>query len=95
MPKLKCSGEGTSLTNFQNVKNDPMGPSNLEFLDSFPNMAHNFSKFQDTKNSKCYHGAIFNPKSSQKVPKMAIFTCTMNEAFLGLILSNFYVKLIV
>ena len=27
MTKLKCFGGSTSLTNFQNVKNDHMGPS--------------------------------------------------------------------
>ena len=89
MPKLKCSGEGTSLTNFQNVKNDPMGPSNLEFLDRFPNMAHVFSKFQVIKIWQCYIEAIFNPKSSQNWPKIAIFTKKMNEAVLDLLLTQF------
>ena len=73
MPKLKCSGEGTSLTNFQNVKNDPMGPNNLEFLGRFPNMTDGFSKFQVIKIWQCYIEAIFNPKSSQKVLKIARF----------------------
>ena len=71
MPKLKCSGEGTSLTNFQNMKNDPMGVLNLEFYDMYPNMMYVFSIFQVTKKWQCYHGAIFNPKSSQKVTKIA------------------------
>ena len=73
MLKLKCSGEGTSLTNFQNVKNDPMDPSNFEFLDWFPNMAHIFSKYKVIKIWQCYNEAIFNPKSSQKVLKIAKF----------------------
>ena len=87
MPKLKCSGEGTSLTNFQNVKNDPMVAINFEFLDRFPNLTHVFSKFQVIKNWQCYNGAIFNPKSSQKWPKIAIFTKNTNEAVLGLLLT--------
>ena len=73
MPKLKCSGQGTSLTNFQNVKNEPMGPRNFEFHDSFPNITHVFSNYKVTKNWQCYHGVIFNPKSSQKGLKTAIF----------------------
>ena len=85
MPKLKCSGEGTSLTNFQNVKNDPMGARNFEFLDRFPNLTHVFSKFQVIKNWQSYHGVIFNPKSSQNWPKRASFASKMNEAFLDLI----------
>ena len=72
MPKLKCSGEGTSLTNFQNVKNDPMGVLNLEFYDMYPNMIHVFRIFQVTKKWQCYHGAIFTPKRSQKMEKIAI-----------------------
>ena len=85
MLKLKCSGEGTSLTNFQNVKNDPMGANNFEFQDRFPNMTHVFSKFQVIKYWQCYHGGISNPKSSRKWPKRAISTYKTNEAFLELI----------
>ena len=73
MLKLKCSGEGTSLTNFQNVKNDPMGPNFLEFHDEYTNMTHVFSKLKVIKNCQCYHEAVFNPKSSQKVQKRAKF----------------------
>ena len=80
MPKLKCSGEGTSLTNFQNVKNEPIGPRNFEFWDSFPIMTHVFSNYQVTKNWQCYHGVNFNLKSSQKWPKSAIFRNMRNFA---------------
>ena len=73
MPKLKCSGEGTSLTNFQNVKNDPMGPNFFGFYDMYTNMTHVFGKLKVTENCQCYHEAIFNPKSSQKVQKRARF----------------------
>ena len=79
MPKLKCSGEGTSLTNFQNVKNDPMGVLNLEFYYMYSNMIYVFSIFQVTKKWQCYHGAIFNPKSSQKMVKIAIFQNICNH----------------
>ena len=82
MLKLKCSGQGTSLTNFQNVKNDPVGPNSFEFYDMCTNMTHVFSKLQVTKNCQCYHEAIFNPKSSQKWPKIAIFPHKMKEAVL-------------
>ena len=73
MLKLKCSGEGTSLTNFQNVKNDPMGPNFFEFYNKYTNMTHVFGKLKVIKNCQCYHKAIFNPKSSQKVQKRARF----------------------
>ena len=68
------------------MKNDHLGQSKFEFYDIYHNVTHVLSKFQDTKNWQCYHGAIFNPKSSQKVPRIAIFTYKMNEAFLDLIL---------
>ena len=71
MTKLKFFGSSTSLTNFQNVKNHPMGPSNFEFYDIYLNITHGFSKLQVPKNQQCYHGAIFNPKSSQNWPKSA------------------------
>ena len=71
MTKLKFFGSSTSLTNFQNVKNHPMGPSNFEFYDIYLNIIHDFSKLQVTKSYQCYHGAIFNPKSSQNWPKSA------------------------
>ena len=73
MPKLKCSGEGTSLTNFQNVKNDPMGTNNFGFKDSYTNLTHVFSNIQVTENCQSYQEDIFNPKSSQKVQKRAKF----------------------
>ena len=82
MLKLKCSGEGTSLTNFQNVKNDPVGPNSFEYYDMYTNMRLVFGKLQVTKNCQCYHEAIFNPKSSQKWPKIAIFGHKMKEAVL-------------
>ena len=71
MLKLKCSGEGTSLTNFQNVKNEYIGPSDFEFHEMYPNMTHVFSIIQVAKSWQCYHEAIFNLKSGQKVPKIA------------------------
>ena len=82
MLKLKCSGEGTLLTNFQIVKNEPMGPNFFEFYEMYAIMTHVFSKLQVTKNCQCYHEAIFNPKSSQKWPKIAIFPHKMKEAVL-------------
>ena len=82
MLKLKCSGQGTSLTNFQNVKNDPVGPNSFEFYDMCTNMTHFFSKLQVTKNCQCYHKPIFNPKSSQKLSKIAICGNKMKEAVL-------------
>ena len=65
MLKLKCSGEGTSLTNFQNVKNDPMGPNFFELYDMYTIMTHVFSKLQVTKNCS----VIMEPFSIPKVAK--------------------------
>ena len=78
MTKLKCFGGSTSLTNFQNVKNDQNGPLDFEFYDMYPNMKNVFSIFQVTKNGQCYYEAIFNPKSGQKVPKIATFDYKIN-----------------
>ena len=78
MTKLKFFGSSTSLTNFQNVKNDHIGPGDFEFYDIYPSMTHFFGTFQVTKNWQCYHEVIFNPKSGQKVPKIATFDYKMN-----------------
>ena len=79
--KIEMFRRGYLTNKFSKCKNDPMGPSNLEFLDRFPNMAHVFSKFQVIKIWQCYIEAIFNPKSSQKVLKIARFWNIVNQAF--------------
>ena len=94
MTKLKCFGGSTSLTNFQNVKNDPMGPLNVEFYDVYPNMTHDFSIFQVIRNQQCYHEAIFNPKSGQKVPKIATFDYKINYAVQDQLFTQFCVQMI-
>ena len=78
MTKLKCFGGSTSLTNFQNVKNDPKGPLNFEFYDMYPNFTNVFSIFQNIKIWQCYYEANFNPKSGQKMPKKATLGYKMN-----------------
>ena len=94
MTKLKFFGSSTSLTNFQNVKNDQMETSNFEFYYVYPNITHGLRKLQVTKNRQSYHGSIFNTKSSQKVPEIAILGSKANQAFLDPSLTPIFIQML-
>ena len=49
---------------------------------------HHFDKVLVSKVEQSYHGAIFNPKSSQKVPKIAILAFKLIKVILNLIFSQ-------
>ena len=55
-----------------------MGPFDFEFYDMYPNITNVVSIFQVIKIWQCYYESIFNPKSGQKMPKIATFDHKMN-----------------